>query len=424
MTFNQRIKELRGTRTMQDFGKLIDTKVSTISAWENSGTLPSLPKLIEVAKLLHVSSDYLLGLSDDKSYINYSNDFNSIKYIDLLNNAYEILKQPTGLLGYKLDKAHDSQNLDRDNHYPVDMNTIFNYTTEPTNTLMIAKARTGVALTYLTPLIKLLTKSQSKPNIVSWFSTPEEAIEFAKLQGYKNLHFTNHYKGFMKSNSFNILINMANSTQTTVYAIMKILFETAQDHELVILTDAYLTYRKNVEIENMSFKHFIKYVLKNTSISKVYGNELTLWANQESVQYMDRDKTNYLDYNRPLFVDFSIMNCKNPINYAILKLLQYNWLETSTPTHYILEQSIVDLSNLITGLAKNQTTTVMATPQIAKDRNYILLDNCEIIINYVPENGNVHEFIKTKEDIVATANKYSIYKHQCNQLPDIYSKTF
>ena len=63
----QRINELRiafGWNQVQLAEKLGVSK-QTISNWENENIQPSIEMLVRMAKLFHVSTDYILGLDDD-----------------------------------------------------------------------------------------------------------------------------------------------------------------------------------------------------------------------------------------------------------------------------------------------------------------------------------------------------------------------
>ena len=62
----QRINELRialGWNQVQLAEKLNISK-QTVSNWENENIQPSIEMLVRIAKLFHVSTDYLLGLDD------------------------------------------------------------------------------------------------------------------------------------------------------------------------------------------------------------------------------------------------------------------------------------------------------------------------------------------------------------------------
>ncbi len=70
----QRINELRiamGWSQVQLAEKLRISK-QTISNWENENIQPSIEMLIRIAKVFHVSTDYLLGL-DSTQTINVDN---------------------------------------------------------------------------------------------------------------------------------------------------------------------------------------------------------------------------------------------------------------------------------------------------------------------------------------------------------------
>ena len=61
-----RIKELRkefGLSQVELAARMEVTK-QTISNWENENIQPSIEMLVRIAKLFHVSTDYLLGLDD------------------------------------------------------------------------------------------------------------------------------------------------------------------------------------------------------------------------------------------------------------------------------------------------------------------------------------------------------------------------
>ena len=88
----QRINELRiamGWNQVQLAEKLNVSK-QTVSNWENENIQPSIEMLIKLAKLFHVSSDYLLGL-DSLSHI--SVDGLPISFVAHLTQIIEDYKQ-------------------------------------------------------------------------------------------------------------------------------------------------------------------------------------------------------------------------------------------------------------------------------------------------------------------------------------------
>ncbi len=59
-----KLKRLRTTNNMTqaDLAKKLNLTKSVISAYENALRLPSYDVLVQIARLFHVSTDYLLGL--------------------------------------------------------------------------------------------------------------------------------------------------------------------------------------------------------------------------------------------------------------------------------------------------------------------------------------------------------------------------
>ncbi len=65
--FQERIKELRispGLNQIQ-FGRKLFVIKQCISNWENGSIQPSIDMIIKICSTFHVSSDYLLGLTNN-----------------------------------------------------------------------------------------------------------------------------------------------------------------------------------------------------------------------------------------------------------------------------------------------------------------------------------------------------------------------
>lgn len=64
-----KVKQLRVDKgfSQADLAKLINVTKSMISSYENSMRLPSYEVLIKIAACFHVSTDYLLGVSNKKT---------------------------------------------------------------------------------------------------------------------------------------------------------------------------------------------------------------------------------------------------------------------------------------------------------------------------------------------------------------------
>jgi transcriptional regulator with XRE-family HTH domain len=68
MNFAQRIKEIRKgmEMTQSQFGKFVGKAESTVRAWELGTAFPTCKVLITIAQKTGKTSDYLLGISDEK----------------------------------------------------------------------------------------------------------------------------------------------------------------------------------------------------------------------------------------------------------------------------------------------------------------------------------------------------------------------
>ena len=66
---NQRIRDLRLSKKMSqvELAKLIGVSKQSVSNWENDNIQPSIEMLIKLADVFSVSTDYLLGLEQEKS---------------------------------------------------------------------------------------------------------------------------------------------------------------------------------------------------------------------------------------------------------------------------------------------------------------------------------------------------------------------
>ena len=64
-----RIKMLRTAQNISQaaLAKRLDITRSSVNAWEQGFSIPSTGYLVELSKLFHVSTDYLLGLNQNAS---------------------------------------------------------------------------------------------------------------------------------------------------------------------------------------------------------------------------------------------------------------------------------------------------------------------------------------------------------------------
>ena len=64
--FAERLTEIRVENkiSQQKFAKMCNVEQSCVSKWERGATLPNAEMIVIICKVLHVSADYLLGISD------------------------------------------------------------------------------------------------------------------------------------------------------------------------------------------------------------------------------------------------------------------------------------------------------------------------------------------------------------------------
>ncbi len=91
----ERIKTLREKAgySQAALAKKLDVTRSSVNAWEMGLSAPTTPYVVALAKLFHVTSDYLLGLEPSHclSLEGYTQEeteliFNLLKYIDSRHN--------------------------------------------------------------------------------------------------------------------------------------------------------------------------------------------------------------------------------------------------------------------------------------------------------------------------------------------------
>lgn len=68
--FSERLRNLRKGKklVLADIAKLLDVSTTQISDMENGKTTTSLQRLVMLAEFYHVSTDYLLGITDDPAW--------------------------------------------------------------------------------------------------------------------------------------------------------------------------------------------------------------------------------------------------------------------------------------------------------------------------------------------------------------------
>ena len=67
----ERLKEIRKDHhdTQKDLARKLGFSTATVSKWEQGQAKPDLDTLVEICRMYHVTSDFLLGLSDSDPLI-------------------------------------------------------------------------------------------------------------------------------------------------------------------------------------------------------------------------------------------------------------------------------------------------------------------------------------------------------------------
>lgn len=89
----QRICKIRKAHgwSQVDLAKKLGVTKQTVSNWENDNIQPSVEMLIRVAKLLNVTTDYLLGMDDDLRLNVEGLPADVVAHISLLIEDYRVL---------------------------------------------------------------------------------------------------------------------------------------------------------------------------------------------------------------------------------------------------------------------------------------------------------------------------------------------
>lgn len=68
--FELRLKEMRKSKNLsqKELARILNTNNSSICDWECGRTQPDLETLAQLSIVFEVSTDYLLGLEDEKSW--------------------------------------------------------------------------------------------------------------------------------------------------------------------------------------------------------------------------------------------------------------------------------------------------------------------------------------------------------------------
>ena len=84
--FGENIKKLRLSLGMNqiEFGNCLNVTKQSVSNWENGNIQPSIDMLIKISKKFSISSDYLLGISEERGLDTKGLTDKQLTYIQLL----------------------------------------------------------------------------------------------------------------------------------------------------------------------------------------------------------------------------------------------------------------------------------------------------------------------------------------------------
>lgn len=111
--FAKRFKELRigSGYTQQQIANLLNVTRACICYWETGNRVPDYLNLIELARFFNVSTDYLLGLSDNKIDIFCEKERNTSDYLDISVLNIDNKRQITDFYNFLLEKQSKNDSI-------------------------------------------------------------------------------------------------------------------------------------------------------------------------------------------------------------------------------------------------------------------------------------------------------------------------
>ncbi len=118
----EKLVEFRAAKgiTQEELAKHLSISNKTISKWENGASMPDLPMLIELSKYYGISTDALLGLSNEKKQETREEVFSSFKGLDRKESvlkAFEVVRSIVPAMYENIPKYSDNV-YDVENVFP------------------------------------------------------------------------------------------------------------------------------------------------------------------------------------------------------------------------------------------------------------------------------------------------------------------
>ncbi|MBQ7379185.1 MAG: helix-turn-helix transcriptional regulator [Clostridia bacterium] len=103
-TFGQRLKYFRKLKkfTQQELAELIGVSTQAISKWETNTGMPDISQIVPLSQALHVSTDSLLGISDDYLNDEFEKVLNECLALEAMNPAQWPPAPEIGEQGYRI----------------------------------------------------------------------------------------------------------------------------------------------------------------------------------------------------------------------------------------------------------------------------------------------------------------------------------
>lgn len=431
MSFAKTIRDLRGSQTMEDFGRRINTKKTTISSWENGGIIPSATKLIEISKALQVSVDYLLGVSDVDNHEKVVIP-KRLAVADL--NDTKLDEMSTAILKYNPKKLA--------------------YTTSMTNVMAIVKSPAAFRKMYLNPLLRLMMQSARKPNIIADVDSKEtidKLVELSRQNDYDLKIVDSQVAEHDKSFHWNMLGFLRSQPEAVVMQVFKnfVSANTADDTtgywKLVFthyLTLQFRDYCEYVEpTTNMSFALFYDFVdgnpLDSQAIEKsAILHDLAASTEMKSVlyqsimailrKYRDSDLVDAMDkyststlpsLTKPTVLIFRFGDDSSIFEaYAtiIKDLLLRNVMQDrdARPAEWFMDLNVHDFNYetaMAIGIGRKQFFTLITNKDVATRENAnVLFANAHVIVNQDPNDTRLRELLVKFSDMNTIVSRQNL----------------
>ena len=428
--FAYRIKKLRGNKTMAEFGNIIDTKVATISSWENGGIIPKPDKLKDIANKLDVTLDYLLG------YTNYNGTQPQETLTHIGPNRLDTRMETSPTAIVQTDE------------------TGLLVAASTTNVLVATDPRGSVETEYINPLIQLILNSKQPSNIVlddvnsSILSNIQDTVDESDY--VLKLFDADTNKSTLK---INLLEYIKYKSEDDLFEIFRAYFKLNGDGDTfywnnyfaMFLTFKYQLYRdhSNSRLSHAGFYEFLisddNNVLENQSFDALYKNvdryddlkalaieTIKLFADDKFVQMMDAsDVVDYSNYSLNTITIFNYGEKPTKTFNTYSAIIKHDMMvnnlhqENNIPTHWLINTSHpFHLSGIYfsIGLGRKQYITLISDAELLMEtlsNDVSIFNNSSIIVNF-SQNIDIKELCEKRIN-----NRHFIRYDHKTTLPEV-----